>query len=158
MTKLDGNERWQQKMLLTEHVEQYQDGEQPEKPRNRLNADERTMVRDLILLPYIDTMVGKSILEIERGQNVLQRAYLLAGRAIQKRVMKDIYELRKELKKRNIKVVEAEIEDFLIYHTIFCRGYQERFGITRDELRTQISLRLTRYTSELGDVIGNNFK
>ena len=153
MTKLDGNERWQQKMLLTEHVEQYQDGEQPDKPRNRLNADERTMVRDLILLPYIDTMVGKSILEIERGQNVLQRAYLLAGRAIQKRVMKDIYELRKELKKRNIKVVEAEIEEFLIYHMIFCRGYQERFGITRDELRTQISLRLTRYTNELGNIL-----
>lgn len=158
MTKLDGNERWKTKMLLSDHVEQYEEAERPEKPRNRLNADERTMVRDLILLPYIDTMVGKSILEIERGQNVLQRAYLLAGRAIQRKVMKDIYELRKEIKKRNIKVVEAEIEEFLIYHTIFCRGYQERFGITRDELRTQISLRLTRYTSELGDVIGNNFK
>lgn len=158
MSKLDNNERWKTKMLLTEHSEQYEKNQKPAAER-LLTANERTLVRDLILLPYIDTMVDKCLQEMERGETaVLKRAYLLAGRAIQRRVMADMYGLKRELKQRNIRVVPAEQEDFLVYHTIYCRGYQERFGMTRDEMRTQISLRLTRYTAELGTVLGEQFK
>ncbi|MEK8211647.1 MULTISPECIES: hypothetical protein [unclassified Paenibacillus] len=38
-----------------------------------LTNDEREMVRDLILLPYIDTMVSKSMREIQHSNNVLSR-------------------------------------------------------------------------------------
>lgn len=118
-----------------------------------LSNEEREMVRDLILLPYIDTMVGKSIEEIERSGNVLKQPYLLAGRYLQRRIMDDIYKLRQELKRRNIKVVDDANEDFLLYYMIYFRGYQERFGMTRDVMRTQISLRLTAYTAGIGQLL-----
>ncbi|MNI98359.1 hypothetical protein D3C73_1571900 [compost metagenome] len=51
-----------------------------------------------------------------------------------------------------------EQEDFLLYYKILFRGYQERFGLTRDVMRTEISLRLTRYTSELGTVLKDHLK
>lgn len=118
-----------------------------------LTVEERTMIRDLILLPYIDTMVAKSIKEIELSGNVLRRAYITAGRFIQKRIVQDVYQLRQELKKRNIKVVEDTQDDFVTYNTIFFRGYQERFGMTRDVMRTEISLRLTQYTADFGEIM-----
>lgn len=116
---------------------------------------ELIMVRDLILLPYIDTMVTKSMKEIELSGNVLSRAYLTTGRYIQKRIIQDVYDLRRELKKRNIRVVEDMQDDFITYNIIYFRGYQERFGLTRDVMRTEISLRLTKYITEFGDLLKN---
>ncbi|WP_440113654.1 hypothetical protein [Paenibacillus sp. QZ-Y1] len=103
-------------------------------------------------------MVSKSLKEIEHSGNILKRAYSMAGEAIQRRIMQDTYQLQKELKQRNIKVLADEQEEFLVYHKILCRGYQERFGMTRDVMRTEISLRLTKYTSELGDSLKDYFK
>ncbi|KUP22436.1 hypothetical protein [Paenibacillus sp. DMB5] len=160
MTKLDGNERWKTKMLLTDHADQYeqQQNKQEEPARTMLSNQERTMVRDLILLPYIDTMVSKSMEEIERSGNVLAKMYLIAGRFVQNKIMQDTYRLQKELKQRNIKVLADEQEDFLMYYKIFFRGYQERFGLTRDVMRTEISLRLTKYMSEMGVVLKDHLK
>lgn len=123
-----------------------------------LTVDERTMVRDLILLPYIDTMVSKSLKEIELSGSILKRAFLMAGQAIQRRIIQDTYQLQKELKQRNIRVLADEQEEFLLYYKIFCRGYQERFGLTRDVMRTEISLRLTKYTADLGAVLKDQQK
>ncbi|WP_340004370.1 hypothetical protein MHH52_21520 [Paenibacillus sp. FSL K6-0276] len=156
MSKLEGNERWKTKMIMTEHVEQYEE-QQRENTDKMITIEERTMVRDLILLPYIDTMVSKSLKEIEHSSNILKRAYLMAGQAIQRRIMQDTYQLQKELKQRNIRVLADEQEEFLVYYKIFCRGYQERFGLTRDVMRTEISLRLTKYTAELGAILKGHF-
>lgn len=156
MSKLSGNERWKTKMVLTDHVDQYEQREQQQerKPDGGggalLSNAERTMVRDLILLPYIDEIVSKSIKEIERSGNVLARMYLMTGWYIQNRISKDTWELQKELKQRNIRFWADEQDDFISYYKIFFRGYEEQFGLTRDVMRTEISLRLTRYSSELG--------
>ncbi len=151
MSKLEGNERWKTKMIMTEHVEQYE--EQQRDTSKMITIEERTMVRDFILLPYIDTMVSKSLKETEHSGNILKRAHSMAGQAIQRRIMQDTYQLQKELKQRNIKVLADEQDEFILYHKVFCRGYQERFGLTRDVMRTEISLRLTRYTADLGEAL-----
>lgn len=161
MTKLDGNDRWQNKMLLTDHVEQYEQQQQDKEEETlskMLTNAERTMIRDLILLPHIDTMVSKSMEEIERSGNILTKMYLMAGRFIQNRVMQDTYRLQKELRQRNVRFVADEQDDFVSYYKIFFRGYQEQFGLTRDVMRTEISLRLTQYTCELGTVLKEHIK
>ncbi|WP_449603085.1 hypothetical protein [Paenibacillus sp. Marseille-Q9583] len=91
MTKLGGNERSKTKMIMTEHVEQYEE-QQRENPDEIITTEERTMVRDLILLPYIDTMVGKILKELEHSSSsILKRTLLMAGEAIQCRIMQDTY-------------------------------------------------------------------
>ncbi|WP_052415712.1 hypothetical protein [Paenibacillus graminis] len=94
MSKLDGNERWKTKMIKTEHVEQFE-GQQRDAGSKMITIEERTMVRDLILLPYIDTMVRKSLKELEHSGSILKRAYLLAIEAIQRRIMQGTYLLQK---------------------------------------------------------------
>src|SRR6185437_11914703 len=113
MNKLDGNERWKSKMLLTEHVERYDQqhsaGEtapgaaadaqpRPPKERNLITLEERTMLRDYILLPHIVKMVEKSIADVEHTTTILKRAFLMAGQMILDRVAQDLYGLRRELK------------------------------------------------------------
>lgn len=144
-------------MLMSEHVDQFEE-KQEDTVRKMITVEERTMVRDLILLPYIDTMVSRSLKEIELSSSILKRAFVIAGQAIQRRIMQDTYQLQKELKQRNIKVLPDEQEEFLVYHKILCRGYQERFGLTRDVMRTEISLRLTKYTAELGAALKDHQK
>lgn len=148
MSKLDGNDRWKSKMLLTEHAEQYEQQHSFNESKI-INAEERTMLRDYILLPYMEKMVQKSIAEVEYSTNILKRLYLMAGQHILEQIMKDLYKLRRELKKRNIKILTEEQSDFVVYHRYYCRGYEERFGMTRDVMRSEISLQLTKYTSEL---------
>ncbi|MFC5648537.1 hypothetical protein ACFPYJ_05225 [Paenibacillus solisilvae] len=153
MSKLDGNERWKSKMLLTEHVEQYEQQRHPAAAAKIITAEERTMIRDYILLPHMEKMVQKSIADVEHSTNILRRMYVLAGQKILERIMKDLYTLRGELKKRNIKILTEEQSDLVVYHRYYCRGYEERFGMTRDVMRSEISVQLTRYTSELAALL-----
>ncbi|MFD1776100.1 hypothetical protein [Paenibacillus rhizophilus] len=100
MSKLSGNERWKTKMILTEHAEEYERQDHNERNRgNMLTNEERTMVRDLILLPYIDTMVSKSMKEIEQSGNILTPMYLMFGQFVQNRISKDTFQLQRELKR-----------------------------------------------------------
>lgn len=152
MSKLDGNERWQSKMLLTEHAEQYE--QQHETPRSSIiTSEERTMLRDYILLPHIEKMVQKSLSEVEYSVNILKRSYLMAGQYIMEKVIQDQHRLRRELKQRNIKILNEEQSELVVYYRYYCRGYEERFGMTRDVMRSEISLRLTRYIAELGTLL-----
>jgi hypothetical protein len=148
MSKLDGNERWKSKMLLTEHVEQYEQRHNSNEGKI-ITAEERTMIRDYILLPHMEKMVQKSIVDVEYSTNILKRLYLIAGQKILDQIVKDLYRLRRELKKRNIKILTEEQLDLVVYHRYYCRGYEERFGMTRDVMRSEISLQLTKYTSGL---------
>lgn len=152
MSKLDGNERWKSKMLLTEHQEQYEARNDPKKS-GAPTPEELTMIRDFVLLPHMLTMIQKSMEDIRNSPNVLRKLYLTAAQILMNRISKDMYDLRRELNKRNIKVVNDEQVDLVIYHKIICRGYQERFGVVREVARAEISMRLTKYLSEMSKLI-----
>ncbi|BBH20374.1 hypothetical protein Back11_17190 [Paenibacillus baekrokdamisoli] len=152
MSKLDGNERWKSKMLLTEHVEQYEQ-QHASKESKIITTEERTMIRDYILLPHMEKMVQKSITDVEYSTNILKRLYFLAGQKILDQIVKDLYRLRRELKKRNIKILTEEQSDLIVYHRYYCRGYEERFGMTRDVMRSEISVQLTKYSSGLATLL-----
>ncbi|MNB98936.1 hypothetical protein D3C75_461990 [compost metagenome] len=155
MGKLDGNERWQSKMLLSDHIEQYEQQHNSVKNAGRATIEELTMLRDYLLLPHMVTMVEKSLADIEHSGNIMKRAYLMAGQHVLDRITKDMYRLRRELKQRNIKILGEEHNDFIVYTQINCRGYSEKFPMTRDVMRSEISLRLTKYTAEIGTLLKN---
>ncbi|WP_256758153.1 hypothetical protein [Cohnella sp. WQ 127256] len=147
MTKLDGNERWKGKMLLTEHQEQYQD--RHNKTQGRATNDELTMIRDVIMYPHMLTMCDKSLQEVKRNPNLFKRFFEQFIQMVMDRISKELFALRRELKIRNIKVFDDETADGIIYHRYSCRGYEDKFGIVRETLRTEISLRLARYAGAI---------
>jgi len=67
----------------------------------------------------------------------------------------DYRKLKQEMRRRGIKVVEEDVNDGILYFRYYCRGYEERFGIVRETLRSEIILKLTGYTSSLGQQLKN---
>ncbi|MDN4067637.1 hypothetical protein QYF50_06990 [Paenibacillus vini] len=118
-----------------------------------ITIEERRMLRDYLLLPHIETMIQKSIDELEYSSNILRQLYIKIGLYVRNRVVSDMKRLRKELMKRNIKVLGDQHTDFVVYYDYYCRGYEERFAMTRDVMRTEISLRLTSYITEVAEMM-----
>ena len=154
MSKLDGNNRWGGKMLLTEHQEQYDQHQRHEaKPNSRPNSEELEMIRDLVMFPQLIAMVQKSIEDMGFAKITLKGVIIRCLEVIMFRISDDYYALRRELKNRNIKVSEEETNDGILYYRYFCRGYEEKFGIVRETLRTEMSTRLTEYTTDIGQAL-----
>lgn len=148
MSKLDGNERWKTKMLLPEHHEQYQ--ARNEKPiNNRPTQEEFTMIRDSILLPFMVMMADKSILDINNSRNPLKTLIESFLQVFLDLLRNEEIKLRRELSKRNIRVLKDEEVDMVMYYKYYCRGYSEKFGIMREVARSEISVRLKKYAYEL---------
>ncbi len=138
-------------MLLTEHQEQYEQrhAHTAKVPPSRPTEAELIMIRDYILLPYMLSMVEKSLDDIEHRANLLKPLYLMAGKVVRSKISEDLYLLRRELAKRNIRVFRDEQEDLIVYHRFICRGYEDRLGLVRDVVRSEISVRLSRYLKEI---------
>ena len=109
------------------------------------------MLRDYILLPHILTMVERNHKEMMRSSMLLKKLFLCATEALMDRISKDLHRLKRELSQRSIKLTGDRQEDMIYYYDYTCRGYQDKFGITRDLMRAQISIMLTQYLVGLQD-------
>lgn len=144
MSELDDGE------LIAGHIEQYEKSHENKNPlKRRPTEEELFMIRDCILLPHMLTMVQKSIDDIENHSNLLKQLYLTAGQQLMNLINADLYKLRRELSKRNIKIIKDEDADMVIYHRFICRGYEQRFGMVRDVMRSEISTKLSKYMKEI---------
>ncbi len=142
MTKLDGNNRWGGKMLLTEHQEKYDQ-------RNgilavKATAEELSLIRDSILLPHLMTMIQRSIDEVSRSQISMHNVMARFMRVVLDRAGLESFNTRRELKKRNIKILSDEMQDDIIYTRYICRGYEDKFGMTREVMRAEIGKHLAK--------------
>lgn len=116
------------------------------------NVD-RQLIRDSVVLQNLLVMLQKSGAELKIMGTLLERAYAMSQRVIEDMVVADGKANRIALKEREIKIYREEHKDLVIYYYFTCRGREERFGVTRDVLRSEISVRLGKYIAELGQAI-----
>lgn len=120
---------------------------------SRITPEELEMIRDYILLPHMETMVLKSIDEAKYSTNIMRSLYVLASQKILEQIKQDMYKIRREFKQRDIKVLDEEQAGFIVYHKYYCRGYEDQFAMTRDVMRAEISVQLTKYMTELARLL-----
>ncbi|ASS66199.1 hypothetical protein [Paenibacillus sp. RUD330] len=117
--------------------------------------EEMVMIRDAILIPHMIAMVEKSMNEIQNSPNVLKRAYAMTAQAIMDKLMADQFGLRRELSARNIKLYlenpETNNTRHIINYKYIYRGYHHEFGIVREVMRSEISVQLARYITDIGE-------
>lgn len=148
MTKLDGNERWKSKMLLTEHQEQYQERHN-KKQSGKVTSEELAMIRDVIMYPYMLTMCEKNLQKVRQSPNLFNHFFEQFIQMVMDRTSNELFRLRRELKASNIKIFDDETNEGIIYHKYVCRGHEDRFGIVRETLRSEMSWRLAKYANEI---------
>lgn len=113
------------------------------------------MLRDYLLLLQMHIMVQKELTDLKLSGNLLKRAYGMCAKAIEERIFQDTKTLRIGLKERGIQVSkeEQDSDGFVIRYHYTCRGYSEHFAMTRDVMRSEISIRFGNYISEIGAIL-----
>jgi len=143
--KLEGNGRWESsRIILPEHREQFNARHDP-KVSPMATKEELDLVRSYILLPLILTVAEKNLQQAERLTMTLKPLYVRATEILMDTVTKDLTNIRREMKQRNIKVIEDELRDSVMYYRMYCRGYEDRFGIMREVVRAEMQVRLGKY-------------
>ena len=112
--------------------------------------DDLSLVRDHILLPILQTMVVQANSETEGSKDVLTRLKLMVGVTLLKTVRADIYEVNSELRRRKIRVVKDPESSRL---ELRYRYGDQLVCIPRSEVRAEMSMRMDRYTTELGYIM-----
>ncbi|NWL87476.1 hypothetical protein DMN77_07650 [Paenibacillus sp. 79R4] len=151
--KLEGNGRWESsRMMLPEHREQYLSrryGQQENVKTELPTKEDLELVRDYVLLPMILTIVDKNNTEIGFTSYSLKSLYIKASQVLMARIHADLSVVRKKMKVRNIKVFQEERVDSAIHYRFICRGYEDTFAMMRDVARAEISVRISKYVSEM---------
>ncbi|RUS44960.1 hypothetical protein [Cohnella sp. AR92] len=148
MSKLDGNERWKSKMLLTEHQEQYE--ARNDKPMSqRQTQEERFLVRDYVVLPHMLTMADNSQKTNSSSANPLKSVIDLFLQTLMDRISGEIQKTVRELNRRNIKVNQDEHFDDVYYFQVRCRGFVEKVGFTREVMKSEIRVKMNKFSEEM---------
>lgn len=127
---------------LTEHQEQYQD--RAKKVPSVVTIDELKLIREFVLLPHTLTMLQKSLDDLKRSRIMLHQIMEQFIIKVMDEVSAQLFRVRRELKQHDIKVLSDETHDDVFYTQYVCRGYQNRFGMTREVMRSEIGVHLAR--------------
>ncbi|MNP26742.1 hypothetical protein D3C76_1196100 [compost metagenome] len=154
--KLAGNGLWESsRMMLPQHKEQYLSmtmqnnldlAQQSQEPPTRKELE---MMREYILLPVAFHIVEKKILEVEQSTQMLKLLYSTAAKVLANHIWADVQNSKKALHERNIRVFEDSKNDSELTYRYICRGYEDRFVMTRDYMRAEVSVRIGRYVRSL---------
>jgi hypothetical protein len=115
------------------------------KVNTRPTQEDVSLIRDYILLPHIMTMVDRSREEVERSSNPLRDLMSRFMIIMLDTINADLVKIRITMSKSSIKVWEDEHAGDVLYYRYKCRGYEERFGMMREVMRAEISVRLKEY-------------
>jgi len=149
--KLEGNGLWESsRMMLPQHKEQSlirkdAPAPPPEPPTNK----EMDMIRDSVLLPVALQIVEKKSIEVEMSTQTLKLLYSAAAKILARHIREDVMKNKRALLERHIHVFEDTKDDNSLCYRYSCRGREDRFIMTKDFIRSEISVRIGRYAKSL---------
>jgi hypothetical protein len=108
-------------------------------------SDDVVLIRDKAVLDNMRIMVERNMEELTVSKYLLNKLFIAVTQLILNRINSDLRDLQREMRKRNIKIIGEEQVDNILYFQFTCRGYEDRFGIMREVLRSEISMRLGKY-------------
>jgi len=118
--------------------------------RNLPTREEVYAIRDSILLPMMLTICEKNLRELKFDRQPMTQLYVTAMQVLMDRINADLTAVKKLLRASGIKVTEDDrVAEAMIYYRFFCRGYNDIFGMTRDVVKAEISVRMGKYIGGL---------
>lgn len=167
--KLTGNGMWESsRMMLTDHREQYLerragavredaaecarraavaagDVAAAQGAFNVLSADEVRLVRDYALLPIVMSIAENNRGQLERSGYALRAIYIRMTNHLLDSIHADLMLVRKTMKQHNLRIFDEQHHEDGIQFRFTCRGYEDKFVMTRDVIRAEASRRLEHY-------------
>ncbi|MFD3258651.1 hypothetical protein ACE3MQ_08595 [Paenibacillus lentus] len=158
--KLAGNGLWESsRMMLPQHKEQsLSTREQATAAANGAagirapsppTAKDIEVIRQYIILPVALQIVEKKNREVERSSQTLKSLYAVATKVLAQHMREDMQRCRKSLIKQQIRIFEPSTDGLDIHYRFVCRGIEDEFTMTKDFLKSQVSLAIGQYTNNL---------
>ncbi|SDR80889.1 hypothetical protein SAMN05444162_0091 [Paenibacillaceae bacterium GAS479] len=117
---------------------------------------EREMIRDYIILTHMETMLQRSLDDFRFSEDILRNLYAMAGQEVMDRITNRQREIRRELASRDIKLLmdaEPQFGAFVYNYKFLYHGYHQEFGMTRDVMRSQISIKFGEIAGDLSTLL-----
>ena len=103
----------------------------------RIPEDDRNMIEKAIYLPMVITVLNRDLKVIESSPFKLKRPYIeLIEHALQS-VQEDLVEVRRYLRKGNIKVSKLESDESFTMYCFLYKGYEEHHNYFNPRLRNK---------------------
>lgn len=112
---------------------------------NRASIEELQLIRESTMIPMLIDIAVKNRDEIAVTEYTFTPLYVAACDRVLYLLHERMREVKQQLREGKIKVWQGEQTEFILYTNYACRGYEDRFGITREHLKTELRVMLTEY-------------
>lgn len=120
-----------------------------------MNDEEYALLRDYILYPQLTASVQRSLDDLERKPNVLNRAYSAAGTFLLRKITDDLRENRLALNRAGLRITRTAELNGLVHVEFVRKGSAEpeTYAVAREVLRDEKRARMARYIAEFGAIM-----
>ncbi|GIP58007.1 hypothetical protein [Paenibacillus woosongensis] len=163
--KLSGNGLWESsRMMLPQHKEQSVSasrqaageaaaGGAAHRTVSPPTAKDIEVIKSYIILPVALEIVEKKNREVEMSSQTFKALYAAATKVLAQHIRGDIQRYRKSLLEQGIRIFEPSMDGLDIRYRFVCRGMEDEFTMTRDYLKSQVSLAIGHYTNHLTAIL-----
>ncbi|MGZ9584723.1 hypothetical protein [Paenibacillus marinisediminis] len=105
--------------------------------------EELLLVKESVILPIMFEVLEKDMQEMKNSGLKMSELYIDNLRTIQTAVLTRQYVLRKELRARQLKIIEVHRDETFLKVSYQCRGYQHKMDLLWEFVKANIEIRLT---------------
>jgi hypothetical protein len=109
------------------------------------SEEERSLIEKFVLYPILLTVFNRDLRIINGSPFKLKQPYIAVVEQIMNQISKDLYDVRVELRKRRIKVMDGRRDDEITEYEIFIRGYREIMRFPNVHLRNKTESLMLSY-------------
>lgn len=108
-------------------------------------SEDIELLREFILLPIVLTVFERDKKIIESSQVKISSPYVETINWVMDRVIKDLSEIKEQMRKRGIKVVKESHTTFSLRYEFLCRGFRDVFEMPREFVKAETEVRMSKY-------------
>lgn len=113
------------------------------------SEEELDLIRDFAILPIMLDLCETQLRKLEYSSISLKKLYVVATQKLMEIIHADLVRVKKTLREHQIKVVEEPQQEASLQYRFFCRGYQDSFGLMKEVVKAEMSVRLPQYMVRL---------
>ncbi|MDM5316862.1 hypothetical protein QUF49_12720 [Fictibacillus sp. b24] len=109
------------------------------------SEEERSLIEKFVMYPILLTVFNRDLQIINGSPLKLRQPYVALIEQIMNQISKDLYDVRVELRKRRIKVMDGRREADITEYEIFIRGYREIMRFPNVHLKNKAETLMLSY-------------
>lgn len=111
----------------------------------RIPDEDRQILEQAIFLPMLLTIFNRDISIIESSPFKLRDPYIHLIEGAMKRVHKDLYLAKQQLKERKLKVYQIKRDDAFTLFSFIYKGYEEQHNYFNPRIRNEVTVLMEKY-------------